>query len=50
MVHRNLLLPLLSNPLDCAGEPNNNRSVANLKRNHGHTGGSCGECNCQSCA
>ena len=30
MVHRNLLLPLLSNPLDHAGEPDNGRSLANL--------------------
>ena len=31
MVHRNLLLPLLSNPLIHAGEPNNNRSLADPK-------------------
>ena len=31
IVHRNLLLPLLSNPLDCTGAPNNNRSLVNLK-------------------
>ena len=31
MVHRNLLLPLLSNPLDNAGETDNSRSVANPK-------------------
>ena len=29
MVHRNLLLPLLRNPLDCAGELDNSRSLAN---------------------
>ena len=27
MVHRNLLLPLLSDPLDCAGKLDNSRSV-----------------------
>ena len=31
MVHRNLLLPLLSNPLDCAGELDNSRSLADPK-------------------
>ena len=31
IVHGNLLLPLLSNPLDCAGELGNSRSLANLK-------------------
>ena len=31
IVHRNLLLPLLSNPLDCAGEPDNSRSLVNPK-------------------
>ena len=31
IVHKNLLLPLLSNPLDCAGEPDNSRSLANPK-------------------
>ena len=31
MVHRNLLLPLLSNPLDCAGELDNSRSLVNPK-------------------
>ena len=31
IVHRNLLLPLLSNPLDCAGEPHNSRSLVNPK-------------------
>ena len=35
MVHRNLLLPLLSDPLDCAGEPDNSRSLANLKETMG---------------
>ena len=35
MVHRNLLLPLLSNPLDCAGELDNSRSQANLKETMG---------------
>ena len=35
MVHRNLLLPLLSDPLDCAGEPDNSRSLANPKENMG---------------
>ena len=31
MVHRNLLLPLLSNPLDHAGELDNSRSLADPK-------------------
>ena len=31
IIHRNLLLPLLSNPLDHAGTPDNNRSLVNLK-------------------
>ena len=31
IVHRKLLLPLLSNPLDCAGELDNSRSLANPK-------------------
>ena len=31
IVYRNLLLPLLSNPLDHAGELDNGRSLANLK-------------------
>ena len=31
IVHRNLLLPLLFNPLDRAGEPDNSRSLANSK-------------------
>ena len=31
IVHRNLLLLLLSNPLDCAGEPYDSRSLVNLK-------------------
>ena len=31
MVHKNLLLPLLSNPLDHAGELDNSRSLANPK-------------------
>ena len=35
MVHRNLLLPLLSNPLDHAGEPDNSRSLANPKETIG---------------
>ena len=35
MVHRNLLLPLLSDPLDCAGEPDNSRSLVDPKENHG---------------
>ena len=35
IVHRNLLLPLLSNPLDCAGAPDNNRSLVNPKETMG---------------
>ena len=35
IVHRNLLLPLLSNPLDCAGEPDNSRSLVSLKETMG---------------
>ena len=35
MVHRNLLLQLLSNPLDHAGEPDNSRSLANPKETMG---------------
>ena len=35
MVHRNLLLPLFSNPLDRAGEPDNSRSLANSKETIG---------------
>ena len=35
MVHRNLLLPLLSEPLDHAGEPDNSRSLANPKETMG---------------
>ena len=35
IVHRNLLLPLLSNPLDCAGELDNSRSLANPKETMG---------------
>ena len=35
MVHRNLLLPLLSNPLDCAHESDNSRSLADLKETMG---------------
>ena len=31
MAHSNLLLPLLSDPLDCAGEPDNSRSRASPK-------------------
>ena len=31
IVHRNLLLPLLSDPLDHAGELDNSRSLTNLK-------------------
>ena len=34
-VHRNLLLPLLSDPLDCAGEPDNSRSLADQKETMG---------------
>ena len=35
IVHRNLLLLLLSNPLDCAGEPDNRRSLVNPKETMG---------------
>ena len=35
MVHRNLLLPLLSNPLDHAGEPDNSRSLGGPKETMG---------------
>ena len=35
IVQRNLLLPLLSDPLDCAGAPDNNRSLFNLKETMG---------------
>ena len=35
IVHRNLLLLLLSNRLDHAGEPDNSRSLANLKETMG---------------
>ena len=35
ILQRNLLLPLLSNPLDCAGELDNSRSLANLKETMG---------------
>ena len=35
IVHRNLLLPLLSNPLDCAGAPDNNRCLVNPKETMG---------------
>ena len=35
MLHRNLLLPLLSNPLDHAGEPDISRSLANPKETMG---------------
>ena len=35
MVHRNLLLPLLSNPLDHTGEMDNSRSLADLKETMG---------------
>ena len=35
IVHRNLLLPLLSDPLDCAGEPKNSRSLVNPKETMG---------------
>ena len=38
IVHRNLLLPLLSSPLDCAGEQDNSRSLANLKETIGTWG------------
>ena len=35
MVHKNLLLPFLSKTLDHAGEPNNNRSLADPKETMG---------------
>ena len=35
MVHRNLLLPLLSDPLNCAGELDNSRSLVNPKETIG---------------
>ena len=35
IVQRNPLLPLLSNPLDHAGEPDNSRSLANPKETMG---------------
>ena len=35
MVNRNLLLPLLSNPLDHAGEPDNSRSLVDPKETMG---------------
>ena len=35
IVHRNQLLPLLSNPLDHAGEPDNSRSLVDLKETIG---------------
>ena len=35
MVHRNLLLPLLSDPLDHAGEPDNGRSLVSPKETMG---------------
>ena len=35
IVHRNLLLPLLSDPLDHAGEPDNSRSLADPKETMG---------------
>ena len=34
-VHRNLLLPLLSNPLDHTGELDNSRSLVDLKETMG---------------
>ena len=34
-VHKNLLLPLLSNHLDCAGAPYNNRPLVNPKETMG---------------
>ena len=49
IVHRNLLLPLLSDPLDSTNELDNSRSLVNQKK-HGCIGGNCSECNCQSCA
>ena len=35
MVHKNLLLPLLFNPLDHAGEPDNSRSLVDPKETMG---------------
>ena len=35
MVHRNLLLPLLSDPLHCAGELDNSRSLVDPKETMG---------------
>ena len=35
IVHRNLLLPLFSDPLDHAGEPDNSRSLVNPKDTKG---------------
>ena len=35
IVHMNLLLPLLSNHLDCAGEPDNSRPLVNPKETMG---------------
>ena len=35
IVHRNLLLPLLSDPLDCTGAADNNRSLVNPKETMG---------------
>ena len=35
MLHSNLLLPLLYNPLDCAGELDNSRSLVNPKETMG---------------
>ena len=35
IVHRNLLLPLLSKPLNCTGAPDNNRSLVDPKETVG---------------
>ena len=35
IVYRNLLLPLLSDPLDCAGKLDNSRSLVNPKETMG---------------
>ena len=35
IVHRNLLLPLLSDPLDCTGALDNNRSLVDPKETMG---------------
>ena len=35
IVHRNLLLSLLYDPLDCAGKQDNSRSLADLKETMG---------------